>query len=112
MSSKRVIKNQEYFADPAVAGIVTGESVDIHGIDRVSFGVFWSGDLLGVLQIQVSNDGTIFTDSKAVATEDPAGVGGASNIELETAAGWCRFNFAYTSGTGGMTAKIVAKGYS
>lgn len=113
MSSKRVINNKNYMVDGDIGSDLLGESVQIEGIDRISFQAVFTGTPTGALIIQVSNDGVTWLDSNSTisAGADPAGGAGAALVEVETAAAFARLFFDYTSGDGVLQGHVVAKGW-
>jgi hypothetical protein len=111
MSAKRVINNKAYLVAGDASGDVTGDAVDIAGVDKICFQVSWTGTPTAVLEIEISNDGLLWTTSAAAAIAEPAGSVGNTMIELETAAAFARLFFDRTSGSGTVSAHIVGKGW-
>jgi len=112
MSSKRVVRNPKYLDAEDGSGNVDGGSVDIQGVDRVSFQTDWTGTLVGVLTIEVSNDNTSWAATAAASSEEPAGSPGSALIEVETAAAYCRLHYEAGSGAGNLSAHLFGKGWS
>jgi len=112
MSSKRVVQNAKYLDATDGSGTLSGDTVDIKGVDRVSFQTNWTGTLTGSFTIQVSNDDINWSTSAAVSSANPGGSPGAGLIEVETAAAYCRLHYAAGSGAGDISSHLFGKGWS
>jgi len=112
MSSKRVINNKNYMVDGDMSADIFGEAVKIEGVDNILIQVSWVGNPVGVLTIEVSNDGLIWIQTEAAASKEPAGADEAAMIGLETSAAFARLVYDPTGGTGTMKAHFVGKGWS
>lgn len=88
---------------------VSSVAYDLGDLTNYSIAVDFTGtNLAGTLKLQASNDGTDFVD---VAGSSQAITGAASHIWNVTGASYryVRVAWAYTSGTGDITARLIAK---
>lgn len=114
MSVKRVIDSAEYIKvgdDGAdLAANFDFPEVNILHVDRISFGIAWTGDPTGTVNIQVSNDGIDWSNINSQMT--PAGQSDYDYEEVETTARLIRLSYSRTSGDGTLKAYMVAKSIS
>jgi hypothetical protein len=105
---------KKIFDAQAVSGVTAYRSsqIDMLCMDTASLEVQWTGDPIGVLSIDGSNNGTVWYPTNTEIT-NPTGVG-ASDDTLTTLQ-WISFRYlslSYTnaSGVGTLTVTAIAKG--
>lgn len=112
MGVKRVIDSANYIkaGDDGADGAATFDfpAVEVLHVDKVSFEITNTG-CVGTMQLQESNSGVVFTDS---TTNAAITAGTTDFISLDTAAKFVRLRFVRTSGSGLITAHLVAKSVS
>lgn len=80
-------------------------------VDNIAVHVQWTGDLEGILTIQVSNDGDDWLDLPIRGVKHPSGSADSHGFSLALIAfTYLRLSYENTSGDGTLTAKLSAKG--
>jgi len=116
------LQPSQVFNGPVTA-TVTSSVTEILNKDNVSYSYVWTGNLVGTFSVQTSNDymanglstgtppvnaGT--WDTVPISGAAAAGTADHGTIELNNlGAKYVRTVFTYTSGSGNLTATIVAK---
>ena len=117
------VKLPRYIDGVSTGATITGGWINVMGCRNISFQAKWTGTTLGVIGVDVSNDGpadntgltpsgnigaTALTLTSAMTAAAPAG--SASNFLYEfrdMSVNWIRLVYTRTSGTG--TLKVGAK---
>ena len=110
MSVKRVIDSPKFIESGDLSADFTSTPVEILYVDRVGIELVWTGTPTGPFEVQVSNGGTVWN----TINNSVAGAGSADNgfVDVETTAKFIRVFFDRTSGTGTLSAHLVAKSIS
>lgn len=114
MSVKRVIDNAKYIEVDSAGADLTANfdfpEINILHVDRISFGIAWTGNPVGTVSIQTSNDGIDWTNINSTMT--PAGVPDYDYEQEEVFGRLVRLSYSRTSGSGTLKAYLVAKSIS
>lgn len=114
-SSKRVIDNENYVkvgdAGADLAASFTFPIVDVLHLDSASFSVAFTGNCIGTMSIEESNDGVFFNSVSGGSLNIVSGTGGGY-VGGSTKAKFVRLRYVRTSGSGTVAVHMVAKSNS
>lgn len=109
MSAKFRSPGKPYIEATVSSTNEVGDSISMGGYTSIGFQCVWTGTLAGTISVEVSNDGTNWTDSGVSAGADPAGSAGNSIVALASLPfSLVRLKLTYTSGSGDFTVRYTA----
>ena len=106
---RKVIEVEDYIDDVDASKDIFGEKVEIAGQSIVSIQFVWDDKVAGTIDMQVSNNGTTWTDAD-MGAKGPNGSEGSEMLELKTGSRYVRGVFRSAPDSSGyLTAHFVSK---
>lgn len=98
----QIVSSVHFLSAQTLGATFNSPAISMPRMDRITFGLSWSGTPAGSLVVQGSVDGSVWVTIASIAAITMAGAGDTALIDMATGCPYIRLSYTRSGGTGSL----------